>query len=56
MPPRLWPLPSLDGTNTVIGRIIEGHATVLALEYYDRIETAAVVRKRPHKYKVVKRP
>jgi cyclophilin family peptidyl-prolyl cis-trans isomerase len=52
----ITPLPSLDGTNTVIGRIIEGHETVLALEYYDRIETAAVVRKRPHEYKVVKRP
>ena len=52
----ITPLPGLDGTNSVIGRIIDGHAVVLRLEYYDRIEKAEVVRKRPHEYKVIKRP
>ncbi len=50
------PFPALDGVNTVFGRVIEGHATVRKLEYYDTIEATKVVRKRDHEYVPVKRP
>jgi cyclophilin family peptidyl-prolyl cis-trans isomerase len=50
------PFPELDGANTVFGRVIEGHATIGKLEYYDVIEGTKVVRKRDHPYEPVKRP
>ena len=50
------PFPALDGVNTVFGRVIEGHATVRKLEYYDAIEATEVVRKRDHAYEPIKRP
>lgn len=49
------PFPTLDGVNTVFGRVIEGHATVRKLEYYDTIEATKVVRKRDHDYVPIKR-
>jgi peptidyl-prolyl cis-trans isomerase B (cyclophilin B) len=52
----LAPFPALDGVNTVFGRVIEGHATVRKLEYYDAIEATEVVRKRDHAYEPIKRP
>jgi cyclophilin family peptidyl-prolyl cis-trans isomerase len=52
----LSPFAALDGLNTVFGRILEGHATVRKLEYYDVIEATEVVRKRDHPYVPVKRP
>ena len=49
------PLPTLDGVNTVFGRVIEGFDVVRKLEYYDKLEKATVVRKRKHAYVAVKR-
>ena len=52
---RISAAPELDGRATVFGRVIEGHETVLRLEYYDVLESASVVRKRDHAYAPVKR-
>lgn len=52
----LMPFPALDGVNTVFGRVIEGHAALRRLEYYDVIEGMKVLRKRDHPYEPVKRP
>jgi peptidyl-prolyl cis-trans isomerase B (cyclophilin B) len=50
------PMPEMDGRNSVIGRVIEGHEAARSLSYYDTIEEAKVVRKRAHEYNVTTRP
>jgi cyclophilin family peptidyl-prolyl cis-trans isomerase len=52
----LAPSPALDGVQTVFGRIVEGQDVARRLEYYDVLESATVIRKRPHDYKAVRRP
>jgi peptidyl-prolyl cis-trans isomerase B (cyclophilin B) len=47
--------PALDGVTSVIGRVIEGFETLRAIEYYDVIKKAEVVRKRDHDYNPVTR-
>lgn len=51
----LSPFPLADGVNTTLGRIVTGEDVAKKLEYYDTIEKASVVRKRPHPYTPVKR-
>ncbi|HEX5136875.1 MAG TPA: peptidylprolyl isomerase [Planctomycetota bacterium] len=51
----LAPFPPGDGVNTVLGRVLAGEDVVRRLEYYDKIEKAAVLRKRAHPYTPVKR-
>ena len=51
----LSPFPLADGVNTTLGRVIEGDAVARRLEYYDTLEKATVLRKRPHPYAPVKR-
>ncbi|MFQ5843430.1 MAG: peptidylprolyl isomerase [Planctomycetota bacterium] len=51
----LVPMPEYDGVQTTFGRIVKGRDVVRALEYYDRLERAVVVRKRDHAYQPVKR-
>lgn len=52
---QMAPSPGLDGRNTVFGRVVEGRDVVARLEYYDRIEDATVLSKRPHPYEPAKR-
>ncbi len=52
--PTEWLNPRLEpkkGGHTVFGRVIEGIEVASALKKGDSIETATVVRKRPHEYK-----
>jgi len=49
-------MPSMDGINTVFGRVLEGRDVVRRLEYRDTLEQVVVVRKRAHDYVPVKRP
>lgn len=49
------PFALADGVNTVLGRVIAGEDVVRRLEYYDTIEKAEILRKRPHPYVPVKR-
>jgi cyclophilin family peptidyl-prolyl cis-trans isomerase len=51
----LSPFPLADGVNTTLGRIIAGEDVAKKLEYYDTLEKASVIRKRPHAYSPVKR-
>jgi len=51
----LSPFPLTDGVNTALGRVIAGEDAAKRLEYYDTIEKASVLRKRPHPYTPVRR-
>lgn len=51
----LSPFPMGDGVNTILGRVAAGEDVVRRLEHYDTIESAKVLRKRPHPYVPVKR-
>ncbi len=51
----LSPFPLADGVNTTLGRIVQGEDVVSRLEYYDTLEKATILRKRPHPYDPVKR-
>lgn len=51
----LSPFPLADGVNTTLGRVISGEDVAMRLEYYDTLEKASVLRKRPHPYTPVKR-
>jgi len=51
----LSPFPLADGVNTTFGRIVAGEDVAVRLEYYDTLEKATVLRKRPHPYAPVKR-
>lgn len=51
----LSPFPLTDGVNTTLGRVIAGEEVAGKLEYYDTLQKASVIRKRPHPYSPVKR-
>jgi cyclophilin family peptidyl-prolyl cis-trans isomerase len=51
----LTPAPAIDGSGTVLGRVIAGGDVVRRLEHYDVVTKAEVLRKRDHPYVPIKR-